>query len=313
MKPKISVIIASYNHQDYIAATLESLEKQTFQDFEIIIVDDGSTDKTVEVAKKITSRAKIYTQQNRGTAAARNRGTSLASGQYICFIDSDDIILPERFAAQSAVLDSNPQIGLTFSDALIIDSKGRQIGRFNQIYPVINGDTAKSLITNYCFMPLITVMVRTDILEKTGSFEKPNSTSDYIKWIEVSILSEVHYDTRPLGYWRRHSQSTSKTINKEKSYAMTRIALRKVLCKYPQLKADFGKKIMRRFAKTYFLTGFWLAAQGDTERAKKYYCKALKTFPFSFANWCGLAIIAFTPSQMVVKLHQYILSKKLPW
>ena len=64
MKPKLSVIIASYNHQDYIAETLESLEKQTFQDFEIIVVDDGSTDKTVEVAKNFPSRAQIFTQEN---------------------------------------------------------------------------------------------------------------------------------------------------------------------------------------------------------------------------------------------------------
>ena len=91
MQPKLSVIIASYNHQDYITETLRSLEEQTFQDFEIIIVDDGSSDKTVEVAKSAQSRAQIHTQENQGVVAARNRGVSMAKGKYICFVDSDDV------------------------------------------------------------------------------------------------------------------------------------------------------------------------------------------------------------------------------
>ena len=83
MQPKLSVIIASYNHQDYIAETLRSLEEQTFQDFEIIIVDDGSSDKTVEVAKSAQSRAQIFTQENQGVVAARNRGIEKAKGRYL--------------------------------------------------------------------------------------------------------------------------------------------------------------------------------------------------------------------------------------
>ncbi|KPJ65814.1 MAG: hypothetical protein AMJ43_09915 [Coxiella sp. DG_40] len=313
MKPKLSVIIASYNHQDYIAETLKSLEQQTFQDFEIIVVDDGSTDRTVEVAKNFPSRAQIFTQENQGVVAARNRGASLAKGEYICFVDSDDVVLPDRFARQVAALDSDPELGLVFADALIIDSTGRQIGKFSDVYPVVPGDVAEMLAMHYCFTPMITVMVRGEVLKKAGPFEKPGPISDYMKWIEVAHLSKVYYDPEPLGCWRRHQTSTSKGANKVKGYAKTRTALKRILRKYPQLQAKVGKRIAKRFSRSYFLTAFWLAADGNIKRARKYYCKAVKVYPRSFENWGGLILTSLPAKKFVVQLHRYVRAKRLPW
>ena len=313
MQPKLSVIIASYNHQDYIAETLRSLEEQTFDDFEIVIVDDGSKDKTIEVAKSAQSRAQIYTQENQGVVAARNRGVSLAKGKYICFVDSDDVVLPERFAKQVALLDGNAKLGLVFADALIIDSQGAEIGKFSDVYPVLPGDIAQMLAMHYCFTPMITVMVRADTLRKTGPFEKPGPISDYMKWIEVAHISTVHYDPEPLGCWRRHQASTSKQANKVKSYAKTRAALKRILRKYPTLQAEIGKIIIKRYSRSYFLTAFWLAADGNVRRARKYYCKAVKLYPRSFENWGGLILTCFPTRNLVSKLHRYVRAKKLPW
>ncbi len=248
-KPKLSVIIAAYNHQDYIAQTLKSLESQAFQDFEIIVVDDGSTDKTVDMVKSCHSRAQIFTQENQGVVAARNRGVSLSRGEYICFVDSDDIVLPDRFAIQVAALDNDPELGLVFADALIIDSNGSQIGRLSNVYPVVPGNVDEMLVLHYCFIPMITAMVRSEVLQKTGPFEKPGPTSDYMKWIEVAHLSKVHYDPRPLGCWRRHPLCTSKKTDHVKSYTMTRAALKKVLAKHPDLAVKINSKIVRRFSR----------------------------------------------------------------
>jgi len=313
VQPKLSVIIASYNHQDYIAETLRSIEEQTFGDFEIIIVDDGSSDKTVEVAKSAQSRAQIYTQQNQGVVAARNRGVDLAKGKYICFVDSDDVVLPERFAKQVALLDGDAELGLAFADALIIDSQGAKIGKFGDVYPVVPGDVAQTLAMHYCFTPMITVMVRADVLRKTGPFEKPGPISDYMKWIEVAHISKVHYDPEPLGCWRRHQASTSKQANKVKSYAKTRAALKRILRKYPTLQAEIGKKMVKRYSRSYFLTAFWLAADGNVRRARKYYCKAVKLYPRSFENWGGLILTCLPARNLVARLHRYVRAKKLPW
>lgn len=313
MPTKLSVIIASYNHQDYIAETLKSLEKQTFQDFEIIVVDDGSTDKTVEVIRSSPSRAHVFTQENQGVVAARNRGISLAKGEYICFVDSDDIVLPDRFTRQVKKLDDDPELGLVFADALIIDSKSRQIGKFSDVYPVVPGDAAEMLAMHYCFTPMITVMVRAEVLKRTGPFEKPGPISEYMKWIEIAHISKVHYEPEPLGCWRRHQTSISKKANKVKSYAKTRAALKRTLRKYPELQAKIGKKIVKRFSRSYFLTAFWLAAEGNIRRARKYYCKAVKLYPLSFENWGGLILTSLPARKLVIKLHRYVQSKKLPW
>ncbi len=313
MKPKLSVVIPSYNRQDYIPETLKSLEKQTFQDFEIILIDDGSTDRTVEIVKSSPSRAQIFTQENQGLVAARNRGVSMAKGEYICFVDSDDVVLPDRFARQVAALDNNPKLGLVFADALIIDSKSKQIGKFSDVYPVVPGDVAEMLVLHYCFTPMITVMVRTKVLEKTGPFERPGPISDYIKWIEVAHLSEVYYDPEPLGCWRRHQGSISKNISQEKKYALTRMVLRRILRKYPRLKAKVGKSVVKRFSRSYFLTGFFLAADGNIKRARKYYIKAAKVYPWSVENWGGVLLTSLPMNKVIQKIHQCVKAKKLPW
>ncbi|MBN1506194.1 MAG: glycosyltransferase [Sedimentisphaerales bacterium] len=310
---KLSVIIASYNHQDYIAETLRSIEGQTFQDFEIILVDDGSGDRTVEIARGVRSRARIFTQPNRGVVAARNRGVELAQGQYICFVDSDDVILPTRFEKQVTVLDGEPEVGLIFADAWIINAAGQRIGRFSDVYRVIPGDVAEMLMLHYCFTPMITVMVRADVLRRTGPFHRPGPISDYMKWIEVAHISRTHYDAEPLGCWRRHVQSTSKKANKVKSYARTRAACKKLLRKYPDLEARIGRAMTRRFSRSYFLTAFWLAADGDVRRARKYYWKAIKLAPRSMANWGGYLVALFPMKRVVTGVHRYVRAKKLPW
>ncbi len=313
MAVKLSVVIASYNHQDYIAETLRSLEEQTFQDFEIIMVDDGSSDRTVEVARRTHSRAQILTQPNQGVVAARNRGVSLAKGTYLCFVDSDDVIVPTRFDKQVAVLEQDESLGLVFADAWIIDSGGDRIGRFSDVYPVVPGDVAEMLALHYCFTPMVTVMVRTAVFRQTGPFRKPGPISDYMKWIEVAHVGGARYDPEPLGCWRRHPQSTSKKANKVKSYARTRAALKRIMRTYPDLEAKIGGKMVRRYARSYFLTAFWLAADGRVARARKYYWKAVKLCPLSLTHWGGYVLTLFPMTRVVIGLHSHVRARKLPW
>jgi glycosyltransferase involved in cell wall biosynthesis len=313
MKPLISVVIASYNHQQYIGKTLNSIENQTFQDFEIIIIDDGSSDGTVAAARKADSRAQIFTQENKGVVEARNRGIKLSSGKYICFIDSDDVIMPTRFEKQAAILEQNPDIGLVYSDAFAIDSEDNILGKFHDVYPVKEGDADEQLILHYCFIPIMTVMARTEILLKTGLFEKPGYICDYIKWIEIAHLSGCYYIPEPLGCWRRHSQCVSKTSSQERKYATIRVALHRILRRYPQLKAKIGKRINKRFSTTYFLSGFFLAANGDVDAAKKYYLKAFKIEPQNIRNILAVVFIHLPFKKLVICLHKKVKNKKIPW
>ena len=96
--PQISIIIPAYNVEKYIEETLRSIEKQTFSDFEVLVIDDGSDDGTFDIVKSIASqdrRIKIYTQDNSGQGKARNTGIDNAQGEYLTFVDSDDLVLPD--------------------------------------------------------------------------------------------------------------------------------------------------------------------------------------------------------------------------
>lgn len=313
MNPLLSVIIASYNHGYYIAESLKSIECQSFQDFEIIVVDDGSTDNTIDIIRIAQTRAQIYTQSNQGVVAARNRGLSLARGKYICFIDSDDIILPDRFLKQVTFLENNPTIGMLYSDALAIDTEGNHLGKFSDIYPVVPGNIAEMLVMHYCFVPIMTVMVRRHVLDQLGAFEEPGHLSDYMKWIEVAECFNVHYDPEPLGCWRRHAVNTSKLMTPEKTYAETRIALARILKKHPNLAQRLGNRVRQRFARSYFLTAFFFAASGNIEKAREYYKIARSEYPWSLFNWTGWLLSWCPVKSFTIWVHSYVKCKKLPW
>lgn len=313
MNPLISVVIASYNHEIYIAKTLQSLEKQTFQNFEIILIDDGSTDNTVQEARNSNSRAAIFQQDNRGVVNARNRGIGLAKGKYICFIDSDDVVLPDRFARQVSVLESNPEIGLVYSDAYAIDSNDKILGRFHEVYPVKKGNLDEQLVLHYCFVPIMTVMVRRELLLATGLFENPGYICDYVKWIEIAHISQSYYIPEPLACWRRHTASVSKTTAQEQKYAQIRVALHRILRRYPKLKVKTARRLAVRFSATYFLSGFFIAAGGDIDRAKKYYIKAWKVNPLSLKNMAAVFFIHLPLKKLIIALHHKVKNWKIPW
>ena len=126
--PKVSVIIPIYNAEKFISGTIESVIAQTYQDWEIIAVDDGSTDKTPEILtkykKKLSSNLQVITQENSGVSIARNKGIPAARGEYIAFLDHDDLWTPEKLEKQVKLLDSNKELGLVYSDSYVIDECG---------------------------------------------------------------------------------------------------------------------------------------------------------------------------------------------
>lgn len=111
-----SVVIPSYNRSGMTVEAVNSVLGQTFSDYEIIVVDDGSTDDTEEVLRAFNGRIKYHKQKNAGVAFARNQGVSLSSGHYICYLDSDDIWHPEKLAIYKEAIDSNPGAAFLFSD-----------------------------------------------------------------------------------------------------------------------------------------------------------------------------------------------------
>lgn len=130
-RPAFTVVVPLYNAERYIAATLDSVQAQTFADFEVVVVDDASTDAgPAMVAGYIArdARVRMVRQENRGLAGARNSGIRAARGRYVALIDADDLWLPRKLELHFRHLESNPDIGLSFAPSLFIDERGLPLG-----------------------------------------------------------------------------------------------------------------------------------------------------------------------------------------
>ncbi|MEB3311934.1 MAG: glycosyltransferase family 2 protein [Snowella sp.] len=125
----ISVIVPVYNVEAYIQETIRSVLAQTYPHFELIIVDDGSPDRSIELCQQFTDeRIRIIHQKNRGLAGARNTGIRHAKGEYLAFLDSDDLWLPEKLEKHFQHLENSPEVGLSFSRSAFIDANGNSLG-----------------------------------------------------------------------------------------------------------------------------------------------------------------------------------------
>jgi hypothetical protein len=129
--PTVSVIMPVYNVEDYVADAISSVLAQTYDDFELVIVDDGGSDGSMSICRSFDDpRIRIRSQANRGLAGARNTGIAAARGRYIALLDSDDLFAPDKLARHVAHLDANPDVGASFAGAELINQFGRRLGIF---------------------------------------------------------------------------------------------------------------------------------------------------------------------------------------
>jgi hypothetical protein len=184
--PRVSVIMSVYNGERFVNAALESILNQSFRDFEFLIIDDGSSDHTPSILdsyEKMDSRIKVHHQNNRGVAAALNRGYSLARGEYIARMDSDDIAIEGRLGRQVDFLDSHKEVAVLGGAVEFVDSAGRSLGLHR--YP---GDNSKirSAQGHSCGLWHPTVMMRRKVLEWAGGYrEVVVDAEDYDLWLRV--------------------------------------------------------------------------------------------------------------------------------
>ncbi|NEO98996.1 MAG: glycosyltransferase family 2 protein [Symploca sp. SIO2E9] len=141
---KISVIVPIYGVEKYIAATVQSVLNQTYENFELLLVDDESPDQSIEICQQFSdSRIKIIHQKNRGLAGARNAGIRQAQGEYLAFLDGDDLWLPQKLERQVEHLNNSPEVGVSFSRSALIDEEGNPLGIY--LMPKLKGITAYDL------------------------------------------------------------------------------------------------------------------------------------------------------------------------
>ena len=126
-KPKVSIIIPTFNERQYVVSAIESILNQTYYDYEIIVIDDGSTDSTDKALAPYKSKIRYFQQDNQGVAVSRNQGIAMAQGDLIAFLDADDLFLPHKLAMQVDYFDRDPDLGMTISGWRVVDAQGKEI------------------------------------------------------------------------------------------------------------------------------------------------------------------------------------------
>jgi glycosyltransferase involved in cell wall biosynthesis len=191
MQPNVSVIIPTYNREKFIGPAIQSVLDQTYQDFEVIVVDDGSTDETLNVVKQFSEKVRYIYQPNKGRSHARNKGLSLAKGQFVAFLDSDDLYLHEKLRLQVDFMKQHKEFGMVYTSAYCIDEDGVPLqARYE-------ADVSGWIYKHIAFfvpvtIALPTVMVRREIFESAGSFdEEMDRFEDTDMWRRISKKCQI--------------------------------------------------------------------------------------------------------------------------
>lgn len=212
--PKVSIIIPTFKRTGYLEKTLRSIEAQTFDDFEVIVIDDGTpTDDNFLLCQKFEKVTYIKIPNSGGPAKPRNEGIRIAKGDFFAFVDDDDIWLPEKLETQIAILEKNTEFGLVHGCCEVIDENGTPQGRIvgrPGTPEVKHGDVSMRMMGNWTVM-MPTSFVRKEVVDTVGFFNEkmPAAGEDMEFWVRCSFETKFYYVDKPLVYYRVHTNNIS--------------------------------------------------------------------------------------------------------
>ena len=266
------MIIPTFQRPVLLRGAITSVLKQTFQNFEIIVVDDASNDNTEDVLKSISdSRIRyIKHQTNMGGSAARNTGIKKAFGEYIAFLDDDDEWLPHKLALQIDVLDNSPaEVGVVYTGYQRVNKNSGVV--VSQMVPSKRGDLSKALFVKNCVGSTSSVLLKKECFQRVGLFdENLSSSQEYDLWIRISTEFQFDYIKEPLLKYNVHEKKIRNDLEAVGIGLNTMIE--KYRTKIVTLKKNFGYYGLIELGIHYCL-------QGDTKKGRKAFVNAMQFYP----------------------------------
>lgn len=281
MNPLISVIIPTYNCSQYLENTLQSVLNQTCNDFEIIVIDDGSTDNTSDTIKPYASHIQYHRQENKGAASARNQGIKLSSGKYVAFLDSDDLWEPEKLADQMNIIKNQPDFPIIHTNASIIDSEGSMIRKSaNEKRQSCNGMIFEEFfLKNISLILTSSVIIDRKCLENIDLFDENFPVlQDYDLFLRLAWRYPVFFIDRPLVKYRFRPHSLTRTniskniLDSEKILEKTISEHRDYFDQHPALLRKKRKMLTMYSAKQLFYAG-------EFRQSRRYFRKVMFSSP----------------------------------
>lgn len=301
-EPKVSVVIPTYNRAHSISMAIRSVLDQTYQDFEVIIVDDGSIDNTEEIVKSFEDERIEYIRhtKNRGASAARNTGIKVAKGEYIAFQDSDDEWVPDKLELQVKAFDNaSSEVGIVYSGFYRIEADKKIYIPGNHVVQKDGNIHSELLKGNFVGTPA--VLIKKECFKNNRYFnEALPALEDWELWIELSKYFEFKYIDKPLLY--SYSMPNSVNLNQKNLLKAREIILANHL-------NDFNKN-KELLSDHYFSIAIELISNYDFRTGRDYLIKAARANYFNTNAILRLLILLF--GQRTYLRLKY-LSQKVPY
>lgn len=321
--PLVTVVMPVYNVERYIEPCVNSVLQQTYQNIEIIIVDDATPDKSIEKISHINDeRIRVVTQENRGLAGARNTGIRESSGKYVAFLDSDDFWHPDKISQHVQKLESNPDIGVSFSASQFVDEAGNNTNRIQQ--PLIKDNFSASQI--FCRNPIgngSAPVIRKSILDTIEFYESDRNHSQYFNenlrqsediacWVRIALLTQCqfNYIDQPLTYYRLNGGGLSANVDKQ--LASWETFVEQLTAYAPSFAAKYVR-LARAYQYRYLARR--LILEGSTLKATKLMLLAVRSHIGIFwrepsRSWttliAGLVLSALPKKPRMKLIHRFI-------
>ncbi len=281
--PRVSVIIASYNYGRYIGQALQSVLDQTFADWELIIVDDGSTDETFQQVQPFMAdpRVRYHWQENRGQSAAKNVGIRLTQAPLIAFLDADDAWRPTKLEKQVALFDVDSELGVAYTNGQLMDPHGGIVGEMNRT--LVRGDVLAQSI-RYTVPPFSSTVVRRSVLDDVGAFDETISLAvDYDLWLRVAFKYRFDYVAESLLLYRMGHNNLSRRGSERRM-----LVLQQILPRFLAKDGVHNRLGRRLIAEAYADTYINVARDVRPDsviRALAWHIRAIIVAPWMWDTW----------------------------
>ena len=294
VSPLVSVVIPTYNGAKYLPQALDSVLAQTYRPYEIVVVDDGSKDNTRAVLQPYLTQISYVYQDNRGEPAARNTGIRNSKGEFIAFLDADDLWHPRKLELQMNCFRQHPEYGLVY--CLMQTFMGEPLPEFDRMEAppsaVPTGRIFSQLFWKPAFAPSA-VLFRKSCIDSAGLFDEHFFIGcDYQMWLRMARHVQIGCVPQPLTLYRLHPGSLSAGLGRalQNGIPWEIKVLQSVFSLYPESERELGRGLIRRrFGKAYFDLAANLLAEGKYKEARKLMRTAVRHWPvnlrYQFWYW----------------------------
>jgi glycosyltransferase involved in cell wall biosynthesis len=285
--PRISVVIPTYNRANLIEQSIQSVLSQTYDDYEIIVVDDGSLDDTLSKLKKYENKINLFCQphQGGGGAQARNLGISKARGQFVAFLDSDDIWMPNKIECQLKLIDENRNLAWVYTDAEVFDGNtGLTLHYYHQTHQLSHGDVLKDLIFDD-FIPFSTSLISRSLLLEVGGFFPSIKGTDWDLNLRIASRTSIGLVSEALARIRVHPNRVTSIVSQEDSFNAKKAIVERAIVRDPEKLLPLREKAL---ARVFLKSGQEFAVSGKVIQASKMFIHAIRLTPTSIEAYLSL-------------------------